>query len=116
MLSKSTDEEAIALFNKLAEANAETEESFRNEKAKKLAYIDKRGADNNAMKDDCVAQISELKEFIENNPLISVDRTPFDSYELETSMPELKDVDTEITSKNRIYQSRNRSSKMKLTK
>lgn len=99
VLSKSTDEEAIALFNKLAEANAETEESFKNEKAKKLADIDKRGADNNATKDDCIAQISELKEFIENNPLISVDRTPFDSSELEASMPELKDVDTEITSK-----------------
>lgn len=99
VLSKSTDEEAIALFNKLAEANAETEESFKNEKAKKLADIDKRGVDNNTMRDDCIAQISELKEFIENNPLISVDRTPFDSSELEASMPELKDVDTEITSK-----------------
>jgi len=99
VLSKSTDEEAIALFNKLAEANAETEESFKNEKAKKLADIDKRGVDNNTMRDDCIAQISELKEFLENNPLISVDRTPFDSSELEASMPELKDVDTEITSK-----------------
>lgn len=99
VLSKSTDEEAIALFNKLAEANAETEESFKNEKAKKLADIDKRGADNNAMRDDCIAQISELKDFIENNPLIPVDKTPFDSSELEASMPELKDVDTEITSK-----------------
>ena len=99
VLSKSTDEEAIALFNKLAEANAETEESFKNERAKKLADIDKRGVDNNTMKDDCIAQISELKDFIENNPLISVDRTPFDSSELEASMPELKDVDTEITSK-----------------